>query len=105
MRRFLKIVGIVGGALVGLVVLALVYVQLTYRKDYSSVEEPRITASKDPAVIAQGEYVVNALAHCQACHQAHEFAHERTLNPDSKDLGAGYKMEAGPFGNFYPANL
>lgn len=105
MRKVLKILGVVLGVLASVIAAALVYFQLTYRKDYSSVAEPRLVASKDPAVIAQGEYVVNALAHCQACHQSHEFAHERKLNPDTKDLSGGYKMEAGPFGNFFPANL
>jgi mono/diheme cytochrome c family protein len=105
MRKVLKVAAIVVGALVGLLLLALVYFQLTYRKDYSAIPEPRITASKDPAVIAQGEYVVNALAHCQACHQQHDFAHERKMNPDLKDYGAGYEIHAGPFGTFRPANL
>jgi mono/diheme cytochrome c family protein len=103
--KVLKIAGIALGALVAMVVAALVYFELTYKKDFSGVPLPPIVASQDPEVIRQGEYLVNSFAHCQACHQQHEFAHERKPNPDMKDFGAGYEMVAGPFGTFRPANL
>jgi len=104
-KKAFKIIGIVLGALLALVLVAVVYIELTHKKDFSSVPLPPITASKDPAIIAQGAYVVNALAHCQACHQPHDFAHERKMNPDTLDFGSGYVIQAGPFGIFRPANL
>ncbi len=72
--------------------------------DYSSMPLPEIKASTDPAIIAQGEYVVNAIAHCSACHGPGETTNKHELGPRG-DLRGGYVMHAGPFGTFYPANL
>jgi hypothetical protein len=81
------------------------YVNLTYRRDFSSIPLPPIKASQDPAVIAQGAYVANALAHCSACHGNGESTNKYELPPNPKDLRGGYVLRAGPFGTFYPVNL
>lgn len=82
-----------------------VYVQLTYRRDFSSTPLPAIQASKDPEVIARGSYIAHAVAHCSACHGPDESASQRKLAANLDDLRGGYAMKAGPFGTFYPANL
>jgi mono/diheme cytochrome c family protein len=93
------------GTLVVLAVGFYVWVEANYEKDYGGVPLPRIVASKDPAVIAQGDYVVHALAHCSACHQPAHTAKKRELNPNRTDLRGGYEFEAGPFGKFFASNL
>jgi mono/diheme cytochrome c family protein len=81
------------------------YVSATYKRDFSSVPLPNIQASQDPAVIAQGAYIANAVAHCSACHGNPEFTNKHELPTDPKDLRGGYLLDAGPFGRFYPVNL
>jgi mono/diheme cytochrome c family protein len=81
------------------------YVNLTYRRDFSATPLPDIQASKDPAVIARGAYVANALAHCSACHGNGESTNRGELPADREDLRGGYVIKAGPFGVFYPSNL
>lgn len=84
---------------------AFAYVNLTYQRDFGAVPMPNIKASQDPAVIARGEYVVNAVAHCSACHGNGESTRKFELPADPRDLRGGYVLKAGPFGTFYPANL
>jgi mono/diheme cytochrome c family protein len=81
------------------------YVNLTYKRDFSSTPTPAIKASTDPKVIADGAYVANAIAHCTACHGNGESTNKHELPPDPKDLRGGYVLKAGPFGTFYPSNL
>lgn len=84
---------------------AFAYVNLTYERDFSAIPLPDIKASQDPAVIAQGAYVANAVAHCSACHGNPDSTNKHELPSDPKDLRGGYVLDAGPFGIFYPANL
>jgi mono/diheme cytochrome c family protein len=104
MRKLLKVVGVLFAIFVVVVVGLVVWVQATWEVDYSGVAKPAITASTDPAVIERGAYVVNALGHCQACHQAAEFITKREWGADPKALVGG-ALDAGPFGFFYSANL
>ncbi len=105
MSRALKIVGAIVGVLVVVVVGLVAWVQATYEIDFSHVQAPLIVASADPAVVARGEYLVHAVAHCSACHGPPDAAAQRKLGADPKDLRGGFQMKAGPFGTFYPANL
>lgn len=93
-----------GGVFV-LVGAFVVYVQLTWKRDFSATALPNIKASNDPAVIAQGEYLVHSVAHCSACHIPNDLAKKHHLPADRKDLRGGYEIKAGPFGTFYTANL
>lgn len=85
----------VAGGLVVLVVLAvtlvLAWAQVTWRRDFSSTPLPALAASRDPVVIARGDYVVHAVAHCTHCH--------------GDDLANGPVVDAGAFGRFHPTNL
>lgn len=105
MLKALKVVGMVVGGIALLVTGLIGWVQFTYEKDYSSVGLPSVQASTDPAVIAQGEYVVHALSHCSACHAPAEAFAELKLADDKHDLSGGGHFPAGPFGDFYAANL
>lgn len=95
------LVAVVGAATLG----GVAYVELTWDRDYGDVAPPAIHASSDPAVIAAGEYLVHAVAHCQACHQADVYAREHALDPDPTALTGGWRAESGPFGTYYPPNL
>lgn len=41
-----------------------------YKKTFADIPYPTIKASKDPAVIARGKYLVYGPAHCATCHTA-----------------------------------
>jgi mono/diheme cytochrome c family protein len=97
-------IGVVG-VLVFAATSALAYVNLTYKRDFSAVPLPAIKANQDPAVIARGSYIVNAVAHCSVCHGNGASTNKLELPADPKDLRGGYVLKAGPFGTFYSANL
>lgn len=105
MRLFLKIVGVLFALIVVLGLAGFAWVESTYERDFSGVEQPDIHASQDPLVIARGEYVANALAHCAACHSADYYVRHRSLPADLRDLRGGFVFFAGPFGIFHAANL
>ena len=81
------------------------WVELTYDRNFDTTERPALRASSDPKVIADGAYLVNAVAHCASCHGNPEYADKRELPPDPRDLRGGWTMTAGKFGTFFPANL
>lgn len=103
MKRAFKIIGYVLGGLVGLVLCAWLYLELTWKKSYASIPLPDITASKDPEIIARGDYLVHAVAHCSICHQPAEGL--KAGSAGGTDLVGGFEWQAGPFGNFYAANI
>jgi mono/diheme cytochrome c family protein len=65
---------------------------------------PSVTASKDPAVIERGRYLVRGPAHCGSCHGDFEREHPEKITPDAP-LSGGLSFEMGPIGTFYAANL
>ncbi len=104
MRRFLKWTGVFLGVVLLLVVGAVGWVQLTWSADHPDTPFPAIVASADPAVIAHGEYVVHAVAHCSACHAPSDQIKSKELD-FSSPLEGGNVIDAGPFGTFTAANL
>lgn len=88
-----------------LVVGLIVWVNSSYQRDFSATPLPDIHASLDPAVIAQGQYLVEAVAHCSECHRPAYYVRKRQPSADPTDLRGGYAFRAGPFGTFYAANL
>ncbi len=93
------------GAVLLVTTSAFAYVNLTYKRDFSAVPLPDTKASQDPAVIAHGAYIANAVAHCSACHGNGASTNRHELPADPKDLRGGYVLDAGPFGVYYPVNL
>jgi mono/diheme cytochrome c family protein len=71
-RSTLVKVAVVGsGGLLGVIALVVAglaaYVSVNADRTYD-VAAPVVRASTDPAVIARGEYLVHAVAHCSDCH-------------------------------------
>ncbi len=105
MKLTLKIAGAILLLLVLLLAGGYAYLSLTYRKDFSAFPEPSIKASSDSAVIARGEYLANAVAHCSACHQTFTGKEEREGTKLNLDFGGGYVWDIPMFGRFVAANL
>jgi hypothetical protein len=57
MKRFLKITGKIVGALVAIVLVFVVYIEVSYNRTFQA-PPTGITASRDTAVIARGRYIV-----------------------------------------------
>ena len=105
LKKVLKGLGILLGVVVALLIGGYIYVEATCVRDYSRTPLPNIHASRDPEVIARGEYLANAVAHCSACHGPATSVSQHRLATDLKDLRGGANLEAGPFGTYRPANI
>jgi mono/diheme cytochrome c family protein len=101
MKKALKGLGWVVFALVLLGAVGFGYIQATWDRDFNDVPLPPIHASKDSAVIARGEYLVRAVAHCSGCHALASDPAAGILGP----LSGGFVVNAEPFGTFVAANL
>jgi mono/diheme cytochrome c family protein len=104
MRRVAKFVSYAVGAVVIVVLVVGGWLLATWSVDYPDTPYPDVVASGDSAVIAQGEYIANAVAHCSACHSPADQLKNFTLN-FSSPLEGGYVFEMGPFGTYTAANL
>ncbi len=62
---------------------------------------PTLTASKDPAIIARGQYLVTGPAHCTSCHGDPEQVAAGALEPP---LSGGMVFDL-PVGEFYVPNI
>ncbi len=102
MRRLFKWLGIVVAVVLALGGVAYAWVSATWNGDYSAMARPAIVASTDPAVIAHGEYVFNAVAHCSICHGPTAPKRKRG---DRFPMAGGLIFHAGPFGTFVARNL
>jgi mono/diheme cytochrome c family protein len=105
-RRILKVLAVLAGGLVAVLAAGYMYISLTWPRDYSSTPIPDVRASTDPEVIARGEYVVQALGHCAACHgfASHDFKPGDPIDWN-KPLAGGYSWDIPLFGHFVAANL
>jgi mono/diheme cytochrome c family protein len=101
-RGVFKWLGIVVMVLVIVLGAAVGWVLASYNKDYSAIPRPPIVASQDPAVIARGEYVFHAVAHCSGCHTTSGVQRKRGERPP---VAGGRVFESGPFGRFVARNL
>lgn len=104
MKRVLKWTGVAVAVLLLIVGIGATWVQLTWSVDHPDTPLPEITASTDPEVIARGEYLVHAVAHCSTCHGPPEAIMEHRVEFD-RPLAGGFVFEMGPFGTFTAANL
>lgn len=82
-----------------LVTLFLIYVQLTYKREFDA-PVTGIVASVDSAVIARGAYIVTGQAHCYDCHMPDSLTKRGLREP----LIGGYTFET-PFGSIYTPNI
>lgn len=89
-------------ALVGVVVLALVYVLLSYNQTFD-VEYPEVSLSSDSATLAHGEYLVYGPAHCASCHvDMSQF--EAVERGERVPLSGGFSINFA-LGSFYCPNI
>lgn len=102
MKRIFKWLGILVVVVLALGGVAYAWVSATWNGDYSAMARPAIVASTDPAVIAHGEYVFNAVAHCSICHGPPSPKRKRG---DRLPMAGGLTFHAGPFGTFVARNL
>lgn len=99
LKKILKWTGIVLAiVLIGLYITVEMRQNLTFDAPY-----PDIKASKDPAVIARGQYLVYGMAHCADCHAAPE-DYEKVGKGEIVDLKGGKVFDIPP-GKFYARNI
>src|SRR5919112_2074410 len=103
MKRLFKWLGMVLIVIVALGGVAYAWVSATWDGDYSAMPRPPIVASADPAVIAHGDYLFNAVAHCSTCHGGPQAPKRR--RGDRFPMEGGLVFHAGPFGTFVARNL
>ncbi|WP_346319986.1 cytochrome c [Chitinophaga sp. YIM B06452] len=101
MKRFFKWVLRVFLGIATLILLLILYIQLTYKRKFDALPTG-IKASTDSAVIARGEYLVMGPAHCWACHTPG--AHENLQEAPSGGMSGGLEIKL-PFGTLYAPNI
>ena len=101
MKKVLKSVSRILGAIAVIVSVFLIYVQISYKKEFD-VPETGIRASKDSSVIARGKYLVMGPGHCWNCHAPDG---ETNLQSGSKVGMIGGKEFKLPFGVLYSPNI
>ena len=104
LRRILKGLGILIGALVVLIIGLVVFVQLTWDRPVSRAA-PQMIAPKDAQTVAQGEYLYKYTLNCWGCHGS-----QGSKSPDEPQAGGlEFDMtEIGPpggFGYVYASNV
>ena len=83
--------------------IAVVTVQVLAARSYADVPLPEVRSSTDPVVIERGAYLVNAVAHCPACHLPQGEA--KSYGPLSRpQLVGGHRWDL-PYGTVYSANI
>lgn len=100
-KRILKVLGWIGGALLGLVLILVVYINA--RWDVTDGRPaPNLKAPTDSATIAHGEYIFKYQVQCWGCHQS------KPVDPTGPPSG-GYLFDltaVGPgFGKWYSRNI
>jgi mono/diheme cytochrome c family protein len=96
---------LLGGAALTLVLLAvagLLLIEVRWKRRFNA-PYPAITASRDPAVVARGEYLVYGAAACAYCHVPRE--QWGRLDKGERLPLSGHHLFRLPFGDIYSANL
>lgn len=102
LKKGLKLLGVLVGVLVAIVAVAAIYFSARWPRTFPDTPRPQITASTDPTVIARGEHLFHAIAHCTACHDPDM----RTLAAGEKGVPkGGYEWKMGPLGTLRSANI
>jgi mono/diheme cytochrome c family protein len=76
----------------------------SWQPTYPDIAKPNLAATDDPKVVERGEYIVNALAHCGACHSPFDeyLALEAGNAPSFK---GGHEWHMGPLGTIRSTNI
>lgn len=96
--------GILGIAVVVVLAAVGVYVAMTWDRVHDA-PMPAVHVSRDPAVLARGEYLVYGPAHCVECHGPSEDSLLKLSEGEKVPLAGGLKIPLGPIGVIYAANL
>jgi len=93
--RLVAVVVVLIGAFVG-------YFAMSWQPTFPDTPLPAIEASNDPEVIARGDYLFNAVAHCSACHSTMEdyVGGGKTVAPSG-----GHEWHMGPLGTVRAPNI
>jgi mono/diheme cytochrome c family protein len=103
MKKWWKRLALGAGAILTLVLLLVGWIQITWSLDHPDTPIPQISATDDPQMIARGEYLVHAVAHCSTCHGSSTSDEARF--DASRPLRGGYVWDLGPFGVYTAANI
>jgi mono/diheme cytochrome c family protein len=98
-KSLLGLLALLTSALIALIA----WIQLSWDRDHDAHPAPQLKASKDPAVIAQGEYVVRSLAHCVDCHSPK--GKEGHGEGEAPSMTGGRVFDVPVFGHFVSVNL
>jgi mono/diheme cytochrome c family protein len=101
-RRSLRLLAIAVALLAVVVVALLVTIQFRWKRTFDA-PYPDIRASRDPSVLARGEYIVYGAAHCAACHTPNSES-ARVATGERLPLRGGHEWVL-PVGRIYSANL
>lgn len=98
-------VGILAGGFALLVGGAVAYATATAdgRLSFPETPKPNLVASKDPAIIEQGKYLVYGPGHCAQCHSTDERNHPEKVKTEA--LKGGLEFAMGPIATRYAPNL
>jgi mono/diheme cytochrome c family protein len=104
LKRILKILGILVGMLAVLVLILVVYTQLTWDRPVNRAA-PQMTAPSDAQTVARGEYLYKYSLNCWDCHGS-----QGSNSPDEPQAG-GFEFDLtnvglpGGFGYVYASNI
>lgn len=103
MKKFLK--GLLWFAIVtvSVIVIVIIYVQLSWNKSFDA-PYPDIKASSDPVVIERGRYLAYGPSHCASCHTPMDKVIE-VDNGLQIPLSGGWQEEFPGFGTFRAPNI
>jgi len=98
--------------LLGVAALALVipiaafYLRLNWQPRFPETPFPPITASRDPEIVSEGEYLVRAVAHCTNCHLPKQVVINASAQAAARFLPTGGgQWDMGAVGIFRSPNL
>lgn len=103
-RKILIGVGVVVGLLLVLITSAVAFAKIKGNPTFDFARTG-LRASRDPALIAEGEYLFHGPMHCTACHDASkEVAFQCKAGTKVEPIG-GMSWDMGPMGTLVSANL
>ena len=103
MKTLLKVLGVLVGVVLATIAALVTTCALRWPPTFPDTPMPAITASDDPAVVARGDYLFNAVAHCTACHSPMtEYTSSRGEPVVPK---GGHEWHMGPIGTLRSANI
>jgi mono/diheme cytochrome c family protein len=98
MKKIVKILGLC----IGLLLVFLIYVQLTYQQTYKA-PLTGLKSSKDSSIIARGKYLAIGPGHCWTCHV--EDPTKVNLPQETPAMSGGMPLELPSIAKLYTPNI